>query len=138
MTKGVYIVGIGSSSSSRLGIWQNVIPFQQPLEDVVFGDAALHRLQAPALLELGVDLSRVHLALGRLLGDPVVEILLRGSETLFFRNRLDDEIAADLPLRHRTEFSGELLPLRLRNLVGLGVVLYELLYPALWNVERVG
>src|SRR5882762_1477592 len=111
---------------------------QQPLEDLVLGDAALHFLQPPALFQLSVDLSRIRTALLGLFGDAIVKVLFRRGQAFLLRDRLDHQVPPDLALRHRAEFAGELLALIFRNLVGLGVVLHELLDPALWYVEGIG
>src|SRR5687767_12384987 len=132
------MVGIGSSSSCRLGISQYVVPVQQPPEDIVLSNTALHLLETAAFLQLCVNLPRVHAALRRLLSDPVIEILLGGGEPLLLRYGFDHQVATDLPLRHRAKLSGELITLRLGNLIRFSVILDELLHPALRNVERVG
>src|SRR2546423_12800826 len=132
------MLGIGSSSASRcLAISRYIVSVQQPLEDFFLSDAALHFLQSAAFLELGVNLAWIRPLLFSLLRNAIVQIFFRGRQTFLLRNRLDHQIAADLPLSHRPELASELLTLVFRNLVRLGVVLHELLDPAFRHVESV-
>src|SRR5215210_5826819 len=126
------------SSLSRLGISQYIVFVQQPLEHLVLGDAAFHLLQPPTLFQLCVDLARVRSSLLGLLRNAIVEILLGSGKTFLLGDRLDDEVAPDLPLGHLSELARELLALVGGNLVRFRVILNELLHPAFGNVEGVG
>src|SRR5438552_5171710 len=98
------MVGIGSSSSVRLGIGVYFVPLEQPAEHLVFGDAALDLLDPPRLLQRRVQLTRTGLPSLSLLRDPFVDVLLRRRQTFLLRNGVDHQIAPDLLLGDGAKF----------------------------------
>src|SRR5207253_9360164 len=127
-----------SSSSRRLGISRNIVSVKQPLEDLVFSNAALHFLQPAALLELRVKLAWIHPALFGLFCDSVIKVLFGGGQAFVLGDCLDHQIAPNLALGEASELTREFVPLVLRYLIRFRVVLDELLNPAFRDVERVG
>ena len=116
----------------------NFVFFQQPLENLVFGEASLDFLQAPALLELRVKLTGIYPTLFGLFGDAVIKVLFACCKAFALSNRLDHQIAPDLTLGHCAEFGCEFVALFRGNLVRFRIVVGKLPNPARRNVEGVG
>src|SRR5215208_7630365 len=91
--------------SSAFGL--DFVSFHEPLEDLVLCEAALDFLEAPALLHLRIELSRVYSALLCLFRQPVVDVLLGRGELLPLGDCLDDKVAPDLSLGHVPKFRRE-------------------------------
>src|SRR5665647_1799211 len=88
----------------------------QPGEHLVLGDAPFELIESPGLLQRRVDLSRLRAALLCHVRHPLVDIGFGRRESLACGDRLDHEIATNLPHGHGTKLGAELLPLLFRNL----------------------